>query len=281
MSGADSTVAAAAPPPGDPQPGRGDTAEPSEDAEPEVSLVRFRVKECYLYSIPPASSIGHRAETWDVDNWMKALSLRVMAVGDKCFVRLYDIDSEELFAECPLPDDHTIFHTAVEAVIDSSRYFALKIVDAESGRHAFIGIGFRERGQASDFNAALDDHRSFLRRQQEASKLVHEREEAEQQPGGAPGKDLSIKGTIHIDMRKLELGPKAGKSFLRDRMMSFTAVDTEGLLPLPPPPSGGTGGFWKAFNRSSASPAASSPAGKDPPSTKATNGDDDWGDFQG
>lgn len=27
--------------------------------------------------------------------------------------------------------------------MDSSRYFALRLVDSASGRHAFIGLGFR------------------------------------------------------------------------------------------------------------------------------------------
>ena len=32
---------------------------------------------------------------------------------------------------------------AIEPVVDSSRYFALRLVDRASGRHAFIGLGFR------------------------------------------------------------------------------------------------------------------------------------------
>eukprot|EP00951_Prasinocladus_malaysianus_P024124 scaffold207456_cov19-Prasinocladus_malaysianus.AAC.1 len=45
---------------------------PVEDTDEEVALVRFRVRECCLYSVPPASSIGHRAELWDVDKWIQA-----------------------------------------------------------------------------------------------------------------------------------------------------------------------------------------------------------------
>jgi hypothetical protein len=44
----------------------------------------------------------------------------------------------DLFAECPVPVDKPLT-TAVEPVIDSSRYFVLRIVDRDSQRHAFIG----------------------------------------------------------------------------------------------------------------------------------------------
>jgi hypothetical protein len=40
----------------------------------------------------------------------------------------------------------------LEPVVDSSRYFVLKIEDAISNRTAHIGIGFRERDDASNFN---------------------------------------------------------------------------------------------------------------------------------
>jgi adaptin ear-binding coat-associated protein 1/2 len=33
----------------------------------------------------------------------------------------------------------------VQGVVDSSRYFALRIVDPDSHKHAWLGLGFRER----------------------------------------------------------------------------------------------------------------------------------------
>lgn len=59
----------------------------------------------------------------------------------------------ELFAQSPY--DKT--GKAVEAVLDSSRYFVLKVVDAKSGKHAYLGMGFQDRGEAFDFQVALQD----------------------------------------------------------------------------------------------------------------------------
>lgn len=80
------------------------------------------------------------------------------------FTRLVQLPpAGELFAECPIPLDRPLV-TAIEPAIDSSRYFVLRIEDAASKRHAFIGLGFRERGHASDFNAALYEHLQYVKR---------------------------------------------------------------------------------------------------------------------
>lgn len=37
-----------------------------------VELLTFSCKEAYVYIAPPATTVGHRAELWDVDNPLQA-----------------------------------------------------------------------------------------------------------------------------------------------------------------------------------------------------------------
>src|SRR5689334_8470918 len=64
------------------------------------------------------------------------------------------------FATCPVYADKK-GPESVEKVLDSSRYFVLRIEDG-SGRAAYIGMGFNERNDAFDFTAAIQDHQKYL-----------------------------------------------------------------------------------------------------------------------
>ena len=90
------------------------------DREYRAELTTFQCKECYVYRPPPASSIGHRAEFWDVGHWLQVkiaccpdlpsnlylpetlsdqplcqleqeVSLRIVTSDEDCTIRTYDI----------------------------------------------------------------------------------------------------------------------------------------------------------------------------------------------
>ncbi|KAF9898180.1 Adaptin ear-binding coat-associated protein 2 [Lobosporangium transversale] len=133
----------------------------------EYESVLLVIRECYVYKIPPlSSSRGYKAQEWNLEGdplWKGRL--RIITQGKKCFIRLEDGKTGELFATCPYEENKG----CVESVTDSSRYFVLRIED--QGRHAFIGLGFLDRSEAFDFNVALQDHFKQLRAEEKAEEL--------------------------------------------------------------------------------------------------------------
>jgi len=122
----------------------------------EAERVLLVVRECLVYKLPPRQSAsGHRCQDWPKENWLFTGRLRVLAEGDKCKILIEDQNTGELFAQCPLNNEHP--ESSVEPVADSSRYFVIRVDDGQ-GRHAYLGMGFRERAEAFDFNVALQDH---------------------------------------------------------------------------------------------------------------------------
>lgn len=73
--------------------------------------------------------------------------------------------SHKLFALCSInlvENDHDMDHY-VEAVLDSTRYFVIRVTDEKAGREALIGLGFRDRQEAGDFRAALNKYETEIR----------------------------------------------------------------------------------------------------------------------
>ncbi|RYR43493.1 hypothetical protein Ahy_A08g039897 isoform A [Arachis hypogaea] len=235
-----------------------------EDTEP-VELVLFQVSECYVYIIPPRKTASsYRADEWDVNKWAWEGILKVVSKGEECIIRLEDKKTGELYARAFLRKGEP---HPVEPVIDSSRsffrlYFVLRIEEnigepvhlhcaflllfflsscITDGRlrHAFIGIGFRERTEAYDFQAALHDHMKYLNKKQTA-------EEMEQHYQQSSSVDYSLKEgeTIVLQLKNSKSGRSVKSKFFEQSQSNFSEEKggkPESILSikLPPPPPPG------------------------------------------
>lgn len=214
-------------------------------ADEHIETTLTVLKECFVYRIPVrTSAAGYKAQDWNVEQFLWTGRLKIVALGDNCVIKLEDPNTGDLFAQCPVTEG------AVEPVSDSSRYFVLKIEDGR-GRHAFLGMGFTERTDAFDFNAALQDHKRYVRERIEG-------EEAAKRLESAPQKDYSLKEgqTIRVNVN-IKKPVKEGGSTEKK------TYGGGGLGLLPPPGSSGGFGLPPPPGSSAAKPAASS-ASSDP-----------------
>ncbi|XP_009320155.1 PREDICTED: adaptin ear-binding coat-associated protein 1 [Pygoscelis adeliae] len=161
------------------------------------------------------------ASDWKLDHPDWTGRLRVTSKGKTAYIKLEDKVSGELFAQAPIDQYPGI---AVETVTDSSRYFVIRIQDG-TGRSAFIGIGFTDRGDAFDFNVSLQDHFKWVKQETEISK---ESQEADTRPK----LDLGFKEGQTI---KLNIGNMTTK---KGGAAKPRVSGSGGLSLLPPPPGG-------------------------------------------
>lgn len=203
------------------------------------------VREVSVYKIPPRStSGGYKCGEWLQSDKIWSGRLRVVSCKDKCEIRLEDPNSGELFAACYVYPGQR--DSSVESVLDSSRYFVLKIEDGR-GKHAFIGLGFAERNEAFDFNVALSDHEKYIKRE-------HEKEGAEEDDDGkidihpAVNQRLKEGETIRINVKNKvssgtgmlsAAGLSGSISTTSKPKISLAPPPASGRIrsPLPPPPN--------------------------------------------
>ncbi|CAA7402606.1 unnamed protein product [Spirodela intermedia] len=253
-------------------------ASEEEEESEAIELVLFHVNECYVYLIPPRmSAASYRADEWNVNKWVWEGSLKVVSRGEECIIKLEDKNTGELYARAFLRKGEP---HPVEPVIDSSRYFVLRIEENLGGRlrHAFIGIGFRERSQAYDFQAALHDHMKYLDKKKTA-------EEMEQHFQSNPSVDYSLREGETLVLQIKNKGNRSPKSTISEAINSLSLEESStskpasvSLKPPPPPPApvSPVGTSEKPNSTVDPHPKEPSPGQK----SEADAVEDDFGDFQ-
>nr|CAD1836159.1 unnamed protein product [Ananas comosus var. bracteatus] len=210
------------------------------DEEEAFEHTLLVVREVSVYKIPPRStSGGYKCGEWLQSDKIWSGRLRVVSCGERCEIRLEDPNSGDLFAACfVLPGQR---ENSVETVLDSSRYFVLKIEDGQ-GKHAFIGLGFNERNEAFDFNVALSDHEKYVKREHEKEAEGEESEERQIDIHPAVNHRLKEGETIRINVKNK---PTSGSGMLsvagKQKGCGLLAPPPGGAgkirTPLPPPPN--------------------------------------------
>ncbi|XP_072962261.1 uncharacterized protein At1g03900 [Typha angustifolia] len=248
------------------------------DQEETFEHTLLVVREVSVYKIPPRStSGGYKCGEWLQSDKIWSGRLRVVSCGERCEIRLEDPNSGELFAACFfLPGQR---ENSVETVLDSSRYFVLKIEDGR-GKHAFIGLGFNERNEAFDFNVALSDHEKYVRREHE-KEIGEESEETQIDIHPAVNHRLKEGETIRINVKNK---PSSGSGMLSTAGLPGGASSKQKATTLLAPPPGGAGKIRSALPPPPNDPAvarmtAGRSAGPNPSKESARHGVDSFSDL--
>ena len=139
-------------------------------------------------------------------------------------ILLEDPSTGELFAKAPYADAK-----AVEPVLDSSRFFAVRVV-GPTGERAVLGVGFEERGEAIDFSGALQEARKVLGLEPKVSGKAAgaNSEEIKKDYGLKQGETIKVDlGNIKRTRRKADDGDAADTS---------EGGKTAALFSIKPPP---------------------------------------------
>lgn len=215
-----------------------------------IQRILFIASTVHVYNIPPLTTTkGYHAASWTADSNKRLIftaRLRIVETavphadgsGESLStdILLEDPTSGQLFAAIPYTDVG-----AVEAALDSSRFFAVRVV-GEGGRKAVLGIGFEDRSEAMDFRIALQEVRKVQRIDSGAGKGATMKDEAKKD-AVAQKKDFSLKEgeMIHVDIgrtaRKKPVDEGDKHALFSIDPPPYRAGSRDTLPFLPPPPS--------------------------------------------
>ncbi|KAH7823879.1 putative adaptin ear-binding coat-associated protein 2 [Monocercomonoides exilis] len=128
----------------------------------ESLIVTF--PECFVYRLGPRPTTqGYRCRDWKPEDNIWTGSLEITDNEGERSIILKDPDTKDVFVQCPVAQGGLL---VVEPVLDSSRFFVIRI-DDETGKYAFFGLGFEFHEDAAKFVSAVsqgsDDSERFLR----------------------------------------------------------------------------------------------------------------------
>ncbi|KDR81737.1 hypothetical protein GALMADRAFT_135142 [Galerina marginata CBS 339.88] len=200
------------------------------DVEDDIDSILYIAREISVYKIPPLNANeGYRANDWgDLASPLWKGRLRIIENSKGASLNLEDAQTGELFARA----EYDPTRPSVEAVLDSSRYFVVRVED--SGKKAYIGLGFAERTDSFDFNVALQD---YTKRTRAALNSTSDSNEVSPHIPAGPKKDYSLKEgqTFSISI------PGRAKAATNDNLLGSTSSSSTAnasTIPLlPPPPS--------------------------------------------
>jgi len=180
--------------------------------EADIEYTLLNKKECMLYQIPPATATGYKADDWKECMWRGRML--VTAKSNDLFIKFVHVSGDKigdsLVEMCVKDGDCDKF---VERTQDSSRYFALRVVDG--AKKTSIGLGFEDRNDSFDFISCLQDFKN---------RNVVEKADP------IPTKDFSLKEgqKITVNLKGLKSKPK------KDQSASGGGGALGGFLPAPP-----------------------------------------------
>ncbi|PPQ66449.1 hypothetical protein CVT26_011207 [Gymnopilus dilepis] len=201
--------------------------------EDDIESILYIAREISVYRIPPrVANEGYRANDWgDLASPLWKGRLRIVENSKGVSLNLEDAQTGELvFARA----DYDPARPSVEAVLDSSRYFVIRVEDG--GKKAYIGLGFAERTDSFDFNVALQD---YTKRRRAALNPPSESSETSPHIPAGPKKDYSLKEgqTFTISIPGRNKGT-TNNSLLGNANASSSSTSGGPAFPLlPPPPS--------------------------------------------
>ena len=96
-----------------------------------IEMTLMTKRPCNVFQIPPiASSSGHKAEDWRGKQMWTGFCRVMMEGDDKCKIQFINEDNT-LFAQSQFTQEN--YEQFVQRCIDSSRFFAILLINEKSG----------------------------------------------------------------------------------------------------------------------------------------------------